>query len=70
MEPFDAGKWFKPPGPLKPGWVLPQTKDNLDPNLTTKTTTLPGWVGQCTVPANIVAYCKETFGRDVKLTFD
>ena len=69
-EPFDANKWFKPPAPLKPGWVSCQTKDNLDPSLTTKTTKLTDWLGQCMVPANIVAYCKETFGQDVKLTFN
>ena len=61
---------WKPPAPLKPGWVPYQTKDNIDPNLTTKLTKLTNWIGQCMVPANIVAYCKETFGQDVKLTID
>ena len=69
----DLDSYFKPPAPRKPGWVPYQTKDNLDPSLTTKKLfpRYPGdWIGQCTVPADIVAYCKETFGQDVKLTFD
>ena len=69
----DLDSYFKLPAPLKPGWVPCQTKDNFDPSLTTKKL-IPryprDWIGQCTVPANIVAYCKETFGQDVKLTFD
>ena len=66
----DLDSYFKPPDPLKPGWVSRQTKDNLDPSLTTKTTKPADWIGQCTVPADIVAYCKETFGQDIKLVFD
>ena len=69
----DLDSYFKPPAPLKPGWVPYQTKDNLDPSLTTKNliSRYPrDWIGQCTVSADIVAYCKETFGQDIKLTFD
>ena len=43
---------------------------NHDPSEITKMTKLDYWVGKCIIPADIVAYCKETFGSTVKLRTD
>ena len=56
------------PPPQKPGWVPYQTQENCNSsNILKKTTSCYKWIGQCTIPADIVAYCKETFSQDIKL---
>ena len=70
--PFDYSNWEwpKPPPPQKPRWVSYQMQENCNPSKTTKMTKLHDWIGQCMVPADIVAYCKETFSSNVKLASD
>ena len=61
---------FVPLPPWNPGWVPYQMQENCDPSKPTKTTKLNYQVGQCTIPVDIVAYCKEPFGSNVKLRTD